>query len=232
MRFPRGAFSSVGEAGFTPGETLDDAGCGARTPLKKLGVLISGRGSNLQALIDAAREGRLGGQVAVVISNVAAAAGLERARVAGIPALIREHRGRSREEHDREMLADLSAHGVDLVCLAGYMRLLSPVLLQAFPARVLNVHPSLLPAFPGLDAQRQAWAYGVTVSGATVHLVEEGLDCGPIVLQEAVPVRARDTVEALAARILEAEHRIYPEAVRLVLEGRCRVEGRRVVRDA
>jgi phosphoribosylglycinamide formyltransferase-1 len=126
------------------------------------------------------------------------------------------------------MLEDLRAHGVDLVCLAGYLRLLSPVLLEAFPARVLNVHPSLLPAFPGLDAQRQAWEHGVKVSGATVHIVEAGLDCGPIVAQEAVPVLEPDTPEDLAARILAAEHRIYPRAVRLLLEGRCQVEGRRV----
>jgi phosphoribosylglycinamide formyltransferase 1 len=164
----------------------------------------------------------------VVISNVATAPGLERARRAGVPAVVHDHRGRSREDHDRAMLADLRAHGVDLVCLAGYMRLLSPVLLEAYPQRVLNVHPSLLPAFPGLDAQRQAWEHGVKVSGATVHLVETGLDTGPIVLQEAVPVLDSDRPEDLAARILAAEHRLYPRAVRLLLEGRSRVEGRRV----
>jgi phosphoribosylglycinamide formyltransferase-1 len=194
--------------------------------------LISGRGSNLQALLDAQARDELGGRVAVVISNVPAAAGLERARRAGVPALVRDHRGKPREEHDRALVADLQAHGVELVCLAGYMRLVSGVLLEAFPGRVLNVHPSLLPAFPGLDAQRQAWEHGVKVSGATVHLVEAGLDCGPIVLQEAVPVREQDTAEDLSARILEAEHRIYPRAVRLMLEGRCRVEGRRVRVDA
>jgi phosphoribosylglycinamide formyltransferase-1 len=191
-------------------------------------VLISGRGSNLQALLDAEARGELGGHVALVISNVAGAPGLTRARRAGVPALVHDHRGKPREEHDRAMLADLRAHEVELVCLAGYMRLLSPVLLEAFPDRVLNVHPSLLPAFPGLHAQRQAWEHGAKVSGATVHLVEAGLDCGPIVLQEAVPVQEDDTAEALAARILEAEHRLYPRAVRLLLEGRCRVEGRRV----
>jgi phosphoribosylglycinamide formyltransferase-1 len=196
--------------------------------MPNVGVLISGRGSNLQALLDAAAGGSLGGRVAVVISNVAGAAGLDRARRAGVPAIVHDHRGRPREEHDRSMLADLRAHAVELVCLAGYMRLVSPVLLEAFPHRVLNVHPSLLPAFPGLDAQRQAWEHGVKVSGATVHLVEQGLDSGPIVLQEAVPVLETDTPEDLAARILEAEHRLYPRAVRLVLEGRCRVEGRRV----
>ena len=201
-------------------------------PLRHVGVLISGRGSNLQALLDAQARNELGGRVAVVISNVPEAPGLERARRAGVPTVVRDHRGRPREEHDRAMVSDLRAHGVELVCLAGYMRLVSGVLLEAFPGRVLNVHPSLLPAFPGLDAQRQAWQHGVKVSGATVHLVEAGLDCGPIVLQEAVPVREQDTAEDLSARILEAEHRIYPRAVRLMLEGRCRVEGRRVRVDA
>jgi phosphoribosylglycinamide formyltransferase-1 len=196
--------------------------------MPNVGVLISGRGSNLQALLDAAARGTLGARVSVVISNVATAPGLERARRAGVPTVVHDHRGRSREDHDRAMLADLRAHGVDLVCLAGYMRLLSPVLLEAYPQRVLNVHPSLLPAFPGLDAQRQAWEHGVKVSGATVHLVETGLDTGPIVLQEAVPVLDSDRPEDLAARILAAEHRLYPRAVRLLLEGRSRVEGRRV----
>jgi phosphoribosylglycinamide formyltransferase-1 len=196
--------------------------------MHSVGVLISGRGSNLQALLDASAAGHLGGRVTVVISNVAGAAGLARAEKAGVPAVVHDHRGRSREEHDRAMLGDLRAHGVELVCLAGYMRLLSPVLLEAYPGRVLNVHPSLLPAFPGLDAQRQAWEHGVKVSGATVHLVEPGLDTGPIVLQEAVPVLPSDTADDLAARILAAEHRLYPRAVRLLLEGRCRVEGRRV----
>jgi phosphoribosylglycinamide formyltransferase-1 len=196
--------------------------------MPSVGVLISGRGSNLQALLDAAAQGELGGRVALVISNVPGAPGLERARRAGVPAVVHDHRGRTREEHDRAMLADLRAHGVDLVCLAGYMRLLSPTLLEAYPQRILNVHPSLLPAFPGLDAQRQAWEHGVKVSGATVHLVEAGLDTGPIVAQESVPVLESDTPETLAERILLAEHRLYPRAVRLLLEGRCRVEGRRV----
>jgi phosphoribosylglycinamide formyltransferase-1 len=195
---------------------------------RRVGVLISGRGSNLQALIDAQAAGLLGGEVALVISNVADAPGLERARRAGVKAAVCDHRGQSREAHDQAMLALLSAEGVHLVCLAGYMRLLSGAFIQAFPGRILNVHPSLLPAFPGLDAQRQAFEHGVKVSGATVHLVEEALDAGPIVLQEAVPVGEDDTPETLAARILEAEHRIYPRAVRLLLEGRARVEGRRV----
>jgi phosphoribosylglycinamide formyltransferase-1 len=193
-----------------------------------VGVLISGRGSNLQALIDAQGRGELGGEVGVVISNVASAAGLDRARRAGIPALVIDHRGKKREDFDAEVVAGLRAHGVDLVCLAGFMRLLSPLFVRAFAGRILNIHPALLPAFPGLEVQRQALEYGVKVSGATVHFVDEGLDSGPIVAQEAVPVLSSDTPETLAARILEAEHRIYPRAVRLVLEGRCRIEGRRV----
>jgi phosphoribosylglycinamide formyltransferase-1 len=197
--------------------------------MKKVGVLVSGRGSNLQALIDAGRRRALGGEVAVVVSNVEGALGLERARTAGIPAVFRDHRGKKREEFDAEIVAILRAHQVDLVCLAGFMRLLSPVFVRAFPGRILNIHPALLPAFPGLDAQRQAWEHGAKVSGATVHLVDEGLDSGPIVAQEAVPVLSSDTPETLAARILETEHRLYPRAVRLLLEGRCRVEGRRVI---
>jgi len=195
-----------------------------------IGILISGRGSNLQALMDAAADGRLGGTVAVVISNVASAAGLERARAAGIPAHAIDRAGRPREDHDRELLAVLRAHDVTLVCLAGYMRLLSTEFIRAFPGRILNVHPSLLPAFPGLDAARQAFEHGVQVTGATVHLVDEGLDSGPILLQEAVAVEDDDTPETLAARILEAEHRIYPRAVRMVLDGAVRIEGRRVRR--
>ena len=195
-----------------------------------IGVLVSGRGSNLQALIDAAAGGRLGGTVAVVISNVGSAAGLQRARAAGIPAHFIDHAGRTREVHDRELLAVLRAHDVSLVCLAGYMRLLSAEFLRGFPGRILNVHPSLLPAFPGMGAARQAWEHGVQVTGATVHFVDEGLDSGPILLQEAVVVADDDTPETLAARILEAEHRIYPRAVRMVLEGNLRVEGRRVRR--
>jgi phosphoribosylglycinamide formyltransferase-1 len=198
-------------------------------PPTHIGVLISGRGSNLQALVDAQARGELGGVIAVVVSNEETAAGLERARRAGIPTVVRDHRGRRREEYDGELVAVLRERGVELVCLAGFMRLLSPVFIRAFPGRILNVHPALLPAFPGLDAQRQAFEHGVKISGATVHLVDEGLDSGPIVAQEAVPVRSDDTAESLAARILEAEHRIYPRAVRLLLEGRCRTEGRRII---
>jgi phosphoribosylglycinamide formyltransferase-1 len=197
--------------------------------VKRVGVLVSGRGSNLQALIDAARRDELGGEVAVVVSNVEAALGLERARQAGIPAVFRDHRGQKREEFDAGIVEVLREHRVDLVCLAGFMRLLSPVLIRAFPGRIVNIHPALLPAFPGKDAQRQAWEHGAKVSGATVHIVDEGLDSGPIVAQEAVPVLSSDTPETLAARILEVEHRLYPRAVRHVLEGRCRVEGRRVI---
>jgi phosphoribosylglycinamide formyltransferase-1 len=188
---------------------------------------VSGRGTNLQALVDAAHRGALGGDIAVVVSNVSDAPALERAARAGIPTLFRDHRGRKREEFDGELVSLLRGHGVDLVCLAGYMRLLSPGFLGTFPGRVLNVHPSLLPAFPGLEAPRQALDYGAKVSGATVHLVDDGLDTGPILLQEAVPVLADDSVESLSARILEAEHRLYPRAVRAMLEGRVRFHGRR-----
>jgi phosphoribosylglycinamide formyltransferase-1 len=197
--------------------------------VKRVGVLLSGRGSNLQALLDAAGRGELGGEIAVVVSNVATARGLERARAAGVPAVFRDHRGKGREAYDAEIVEILRAHQVDLVCLAGFMRLVSPTFVRAFPGRIVNIHPALLPAFPGLDAQRQAWEHGAKVSGATVHLVDEGLDSGPIVAQEAVTVRSTDTTETLAARILEAEHRLYPRAVRLLLDGRCRVEGRRVI---
>ena len=200
-----------------------------RTEARRVGVLASGRGSNLQALLDAQRRGELGGEVVVVFSNVESAAALDRARRAGIPAVFRDHRGRRRDEFDAEVAQILTAHDVELVCLAGYMRLLSPILVRAFEGRILNVHPALLPAFPGLHAQRQALEHGAKVSGATVHLVDAGLDSGPIVAQEAVRVLPPDTEETLAARILEAEHRIYPRAVRALLEGRCRIEGRRVI---
>jgi len=199
--------------------------------VKNVGVLVSGRGSNLQALLAAAREGRLGGEIAVVVSNVPGVPALDRARAASVPAFVCDHRGHPREEHDRAMLRILRDHGVELVCLAGYMRLLSAGFLSALPHRVVNIHPSLLPAFPGLDAQRQAWEHGVKVSGATVHMVEETLDAGPIVMQEAVAVLCGDTSETLAARILEAEHRIYPRAVRRLLSGRWRLEGRRFISE-
>jgi phosphoribosylglycinamide formyltransferase-1 len=196
--------------------------------MKKIGVLISGRGSNLQALIEAERGGRLGGKLAVVVSNVESALGLDRARAASIPAAFRDHRGRPREAFDREIRAILEGHAVDLVCLAGFMRLLSAEFIRAFGGRIVNVHPSLLPSFPGKDAQRQALEHGVRVTGATVHLVDEGLDSGPIVAQEAVPVLETDDLAALSARILEAEHRIYPRAVEAICVRGLRLEGRRV----
>lgn len=187
--------------------------------MKTLGVLISGRGSNLQAILDAIREGRLDARVGVVISNVANAPGLERARKAGVPTEVLSHREfASREKYDEALVARLRAHRVDLVCLAGFMRLLSPVLVRAYPGRILNIHPSLLPSFPGLHAQRQALEHGVKVTGATVHIVDEELDHGPILLQRAVPVLEGDDEESLSARILEQEHQMYPEAIALVLE--------------
>jgi phosphoribosylglycinamide formyltransferase 1 len=195
-----------------------------------LGVLISGRGSNLQALIDAIADGRLDARIAAVVSNRADAAGLVRARQAGIETLCVAPRDYpDRDAYDRAILAALDARGVGLVCLAGFMRLVGAPLLAAFPNRILNIHPSLLPAFPGLDAQKQALDFGVRVSGATVHLVTADLDAGPIVLQAPVAVRGDDTVETLSARILAEEHRIYPEAIRLILAGGWSVEGRRFV---
>ena len=197
---------------------------------RRLGVLISGRGSNLQALIDAIREGRLDASIAVVISNREDAAGLEKARGAGIEALAVSHRGWPvRDDYDRALVRELRSRDVGLVCLAGFMRLVGAPLLDAFPNAVVNIHPSLLPAFPGVDAQRQAFEYGVKVSGVTVHLVTPELDGGPIILQRTVPLLPDDTVDSLAARILVEEHQAYPEAVGLLLEGGWRVEGRRVV---
>ncbi len=184
-----------------------------------LGVLISGRGSNLQAILDAIRDGRLRARVGVVLSNVAGAPGLERARAAGVPAEVLSHKDfPSRERYDETLVERLRAYEVDVVCLAGFMRLLSPVFVRAFPGRILNVHPSLLPSFPGLHAQRQALEHGVKVTGATVHLVDEELDHGPILMQSAVPVLDGDDEDSLSARILEQEHKIYPEAIALVLE--------------
>jgi phosphoribosylglycinamide formyltransferase 1 len=197
---------------------------------RTIGVLISGRGSNLQALIDAIAESRLDAKIGLVISNRSDAAGLDRARVAGIETVVVDHRRfSSRDEFDRSLVELLQARKVRLVCLAGFMRLVGPPLLDAYPNAVLNVHPSLLPAFPGVEAQRKALEHGVKVSGATVHLVDRDLDAGPIVLQAAVPVRDDDTVETLSARILIEEHRIYPEAVKIVLDGGWKLEGRRVL---
>ena len=198
-----------------------------------VGVLISGRGSNLGALIEAVERRRLSARIAVVVSNRPAAAGLERARQAGIETLVLDHREfRSRDEYDARLAQELRARHVSLVCLAGFMRIVGPRLLDAFPAAVLNIHPSLLPAFPGVDAQRQALEHGVKISGATVHFVTPELDGGPIVLQAAVPVLDTDTVESLAARILVEEHRLYPEAVGIVLTGGWRIEGRRFLAAA
>jgi phosphoribosylglycinamide formyltransferase-1 len=199
----------------------------------RIGVLVSGRGSNLQAILDAVRNGRLDAVVAVVISNRAGAVGLQRARDAGVPAIHLATGDHSdRDAYDRAILDLLRRHDVGLVCLAGYMRLVGPVLLAAYPNRIVNIHPSLLPSFPGLHAQHQALEHGVRVSGATVHLVDGTLDGGPIVLQAAVPVLDDDTVERLSERILVEEHRIYPEAIRLLLAGGWTVAGRRVVRQA
>lgn len=199
----------------------------------RLGVLISGRGSNLQAIIDAIAGGRLAATVAIVISNRADAAGLGRARSAGIETLYLNPRDYDdRDAYDAAIAEALRARRVDLVCLAGFMRLVGPRLLEAFPNRILNIHPSLLPSFPGLDAQRQALEHGVQVTGATVHLVTCELDGGPIVLQAAVPVAPGDSVDSLSARILLEEHRIYPEAIRIVLEGGWTIDGRRLVRVA
>lgn len=200
------------------------------TDAMAVGVLVSGSGTNLQALLDAQAAGALGARIVVVVSNRADAPALDRAARAGVPAAVVPHRGHaSREAFDRALVDVLRAHGARLVVLAGFMRLLTPAFLDAFPQRVLNVHPSLLPAFPGVDAQAQALAYGVKVTGCTVHLVDVGMDSGPIVFQAPVPVRDDDTVEALRARILAEEHRLLPAAVRALAEGRVRVEGRRVV---
>jgi phosphoribosylglycinamide formyltransferase 1 len=198
---------------------------------RRIAVLISGRGSNLQALIDAIAEGRLDATIAAVISNRADAQGLDRARAAGVDALVLDHRGfASRALFEEALVKELRDLEVSLVCLAGFMRLLGPTFLEAFPNAILNIHPSLLPAFPGVDAQRQAWNHGTKVAGATVHLVTGELDGGPIVLQSCVPVLDDDTPDRLAARILVEEHRIYPEAVRILLDGGYDVQGRRFVK--
>jgi phosphoribosylglycinamide formyltransferase-1 len=199
---------------------------------RRIAILISGRGSNLQASIDAVAEGRLRAEIAVVISNKVDASGLERARAAGIEALTIGHRDYpTREAFEEVLVHELRARQVTLVCLAGFMRLLGRTFLDAFPNAILNIHPSLLPAFPGVDAQRQAWAHGAKVAGATVHFVTRELDGGPIVRQSAVPILDGDTPDTLAARILEEEHRIYPEAIELVLDGGWTIDGRRFRRS-
>jgi phosphoribosylglycinamide formyltransferase 1 len=200
---------------------------------RRLGVLISGRGSNLQALIDAVGDGRLNAALSVVISNREDAGGLERARRAGIEAICMSHRGwPSRDDYDRALVKELQQRRVDVVCLAGFMRVLGPEMIGAFPNRIVNIHPSLLPSFPGVDAQRQAFEHGVKVAGVTVHLVTSELDGGPIILQRVVPVLDTDTVDALAARILAEEHVAYVDAVRILLEEAWKVDGRRFVRPA
>src|SRR3981081_3980083 len=186
--------------------------------MKSLGILLSGRGSNFVAIADSIAAGRIASaRIAVVVSNNAGAPGIAVARESGLDALVIQSKGRTREEHDREVVAALQQHSVDLVCLAGYMRLLSPWFVQQFPHRILNIHPSLLPAFPGLEAQEQAFAYGVKITGCTGHFVDEELDHGPIIVQKAITVREADDEKSLAVRILEQEHIAYSEAVNLVL---------------
>ena len=193
-----------------------------------IGVLISGRGSNLQAIIDAAARGEITGRVAVVISNKADASGLERARNAGIEALFIPSKGKERTEFERELAEALESRCVELVCLAGFMRVLSPYFIRRFKNRIINIHPALLPSFPGENAQGQAFDYGVKVTGCTVHFVDEGVDTGQVIVQVPVEVREDDTAETLSARILEQEHRAYPRAIQLYAEGRLQVVGRKV----
>ena len=196
--------------------------------MKRLGVLLSGRGSNFEAIAKSVAEGRISGEIAVVISNRPEARGLEIARERGLVAVSLPSKGLDRETYDRQLVDELRKHDVDLVCLAGFMRLLSAHFVRAFPNRILNIHPSLLPAFPGLDAQYQALQHGVRFTGCTVHFVDENLDAGPIILQAVTPVLDDDTVDSLSARILKEEHRIYSEAVQIVLSGQYSIEGRRV----
>ena len=196
----------------------------------KIGILISGRGSNMVAIVKAVQSGRIPySEVVVVISDKASAKGLEKAKTRGIEPLVVTRKGRTREEHDAEIIAELEKRGVELICLAGYMRLLSPGFIRQFHNRILNIHPSLLPSFRGLDAQRQAVDYGVKVSGCTVHFVDEDLDHGAIVLQKAVEVLDTDTAETLSARILEHEHALYVEAVKRIVKGNYKIVGRRVI---
>ena len=197
--------------------------------MRRLGILISGRGSNFEAIANNVAAGRVDAEIAVVISNRPAAPGLEIARERGLNAVCLPSKGLDREVYDRMVLAELAKHEVDLVCLAGFMRLLSATFIRQYPNAILNIHPSLLPSFPGLDAQHQALEHGVRMTGCTVHFVDEDLDAGPIVLQAAVPVLDDDTVETLSARILAEEHRIYSEAIRIVLAGQYRIAGRRVL---
>jgi phosphoribosylglycinamide formyltransferase-1 len=200
---------------------------------KRIGVLLSGRGSNFEALAESASAGRIpGAEISLVVSNIEGAPGVEKARARGIPTCVIPSKGLQREEYDRKVVAALEERQVDLVCLAGFMRLLSPYFVSSFRNRILNIHPSLLPAFPGLEAQQQALAHGVKFTGCTVHFVDENLDAGPIIVQAVVPILDDDTPETLSERVLREEHRVYSEAVRIVLEGRYRIEGRRVLLDA
>jgi len=198
--------------------------------MSRLGILLSGRGSNFEAIADSIEAGRLEAEIAIVVSNNPRAKGLERARQRGLRAVCIPSKAMEREAYDRLVVAELREAHVDLVCLAGFMRLLSAYFVEEFPQRILNIHPSLLPSFPGLEAQAQALEHGVKYTGCTVHFVDERLDAGPILIQKAVPVLDADTEESLAARILEQEHVAYTEAIRLVLSGDCRVDGRQVVR--
>ncbi len=197
--------------------------------MTRIGILISGRGSNFEAIARNVAKGEIPAEIAVVISNRADAKGLETARALGLPAVCIPSKGLDREVYDRMVLEELRRRGVELVCLAGFMRLLSAAFIREYPNRILNIHPSLLPAFPGLDAQHQALEHGVRIAGCTVHFVNEDLDAGPIIIQAPVPVKDDDTVESLSARILEQEHRAYSEALRIVIGGQYRIEGRRVI---
>ena len=200
---------------------------------KRIGVLLSGRGSNFEALAESVAAGRIpNAEIAIVVSNKADALGVKRAEARGIPARVIPSKGLQREDYDRQVVAELQQHQVDLICLAGYMRLLSPYFVAAFPQKILNIHPSLLPAFPGLEGQKQALEHGVKFAGCTVHFVDENLDAGPIILQAVVPVLDSDDEQALSERILKEEHRIYSEAVKIILEGKYRIVGRRVLRSA
>ncbi len=197
---------------------------------KRIGVLLSGRGSNFEALSESVSAGRIpDAEIAIVLSNKPDALGLERAKARGIPARAIASRGLQREDYDRQVVAVLLEHKVELICLAGYMRLLSPYFIAAFPERILNIHPSLLPSFPGLESQKQALDYGVKLAGCTVHFVDENLDAGPIILQATVPVYDGDDEHSLSERILREEHRIYTQAVRFILQGKYKIVGRRVL---
>jgi phosphoribosylglycinamide formyltransferase 1 len=198
---------------------------------KRIGVLLSGRGSNFEALADSISAGRIpNAEIGIVVSNREGAPGIDRARARGLAIRVIPSKGLEREPYDRLVVTALREAHVELICLAGYMRLLSPFFVAAFPQRILNIHPSLLPSFPGLESQKQALEYGVKFAGCTVHFVDENLDAGPIVLQAVVPVEDNDTEDSLSARILREEHRIYSEAVKIVLEGKFKIEGRRVIR--